>query len=115
METDVPGCFFPELKTLAQSFSGTSCHSRSYLWPQLMHSATSVCHTRIAATLEIAVTPTAPARGKVGIVERSSCESKRQFFWHGGDYTAMAICAGGGDAADSGRSDSGGRIAGADC
>jgi hypothetical protein len=55
---------------------------------------------------EIAVTPQTGTR-KGGFVERSSCQSKRQFFWHGGHHTAMAICACGGHAADSGRSGSG--------
>jgi len=37
------------------------------------------------------------ARGKVGFVERSSCQSKRQFLWNRGNHTEMAFCAGRGD------------------
>jgi hypothetical protein len=33
------------------------------------------------------------AREMVGSVEHSSCESKRQFIWHGGYHAAVAVCA----------------------
>ena len=39
--------------------------------------------------------------GKVGTHECSSRKSQRQFFWHRGHYTAMVVCACGGDTSRS--------------
>ena len=52
--------------------------------------------------------PHYPRKERLDQIERAPGKSQRQFIWNGGNYTAMAVCAGGGHAPVGGRSDSGG-------